>query len=751
MKVRVLRAFTVLAFAVLVLVGLIFNSGFDSLSSFGFKSIAEICPVGALESMLASKTLIPRVIIGFLVFTAVCVVLGRFFCSWLCPVPSLRKAVGSNPPTPLKTGQNNTVGLSIFSKEDTRNRKIGNSEVLQTSSDEVINRKDCSQKNISKVPKTPFVILGAALASAFAFGFPVFCIVCPVGLTFAVIIGLWSMVTFNEPTITLLLIAVFLLIEIVFLRKWCHQLCPIGAVISLLSYFNKTFTPKVSPHCLKQSCGMDCNRCRDACPEGIDLNAKVSPFLMARCSKCHACAEACPVSAIHFPFFTGKKQKQEEPSKLTPITIKLRTPDQAIKDFSEVAIPLTKEQVIVEASRCIDCGACETACPQHTPVRKMMAEIRQKHFLKAGKTLLVPGAMPEICGRICPQEELCQSVCPLSQTTGAIRIGALTSFCADYALKRGLPIKRRGTKKGKIGIVGAGPAGLAAADSLRNKGFSVSVFEGSTIGGGLLEFGIPSFKLPKSCVENRMKYYKKEGIDFHFGTKIESTEQIKALCRGFDAVLWAAGATQPVVPKIEGIQGENFFTSDVFLKEIATSQLQSISPRFELKGKRVAILGAGDSAMDCARSAIRLGASSAICIARKKLKEVSAHGKEVKQAEQEGVVFIDFSTVTKILRDLDGHLSGVQICNRESSQESVVQVDFLVSAWGFRPKVLSSLQNVIKFNEDGTIKTDHNLCAGGNIFVAGDAVLGADLVTDAVAQGRYAAECIEKFLEQSKK
>ena len=762
MKTFVLRGITVFIFICLVLTGLWFNTGFGTLSSFGIGTISEICPVGALESMLAAKTVIPRALIGLIAFLLICLLLGRVFCGWLCPVPWLRKGAGTEPVPPFKNKEKKTGQIQYFNKDDIRDRAavrsdenagtvghgaaISGAEAKESQTNKYSFRDNGEEVNGSALPKTPFVVLGAALLSAFAFGFPVFCIVCPVGLTFALVIGVWGMIVFNEPSLTIALIAGFLLIEVLFLRKWCHSFCPIGAIISLFSYFNRFFKPTVNSSCLKRAKGFNCSRCREVCPEGIDLNAKVSPMLLARCTKCHACSDACPVQAINFPLIAKKTAKTAQAKNPRPAsTIQYRAPEEAIKDFSPVRLPLTRKLAVYEAERCISCGACEVVCPQHSPIREMMDFVRQEQFLKAGRVLLKAGAMPEICGRVCPQDRLCQGACPLAEEGGSVRIGALTGFCADYILSRDPKISISRRLKDRVAIIGAGPAGLACADVLCRKGLEVVVFDKNKKGGGLLYYGIPSFKLPKDIVERRLDIYQKEGIRFEFGRVIETAEEIETLVRDHDAVLWAAGAAEPVKPAIPGVEGVGFFTSDVFLGKVNVSS-NSSNAEFGIQGSEVAVLGGGDSAMDCARCAVRLGAKQVTCIARKPRSSISAAQRELRLAESEGVELCASTQVEKIVRDANERIIGVQTADSLGNQK-LIPAKIVISAWGFRNKPHPGLEKFVKFNSDGTIKTDGAMRAGEKIFAAGDAVLGADLVTDAIAQGRYAAQKIIEFIK----
>lgn len=745
MKPSVLRAAAALTFVGLVAGGLIANNGFGTFSSFGIGAVAEICPLGALETLLASKTMIPRVLIALLGFVLFCLILGRVFCGWVCPVPILRKAAGLEPTTPLKEYGREKKEIQFIERNVVAHRR--NPERRHFSLESAAAKEEKSQSS-EILSKTPFVVLAATLASAFAFGFPVFCLICPVGLSFALILGIWSMVTFNEPSWTLLLIASFLTIEIVFLKKWCHGFCPLGALISIFSCLNRTFRPIIGDNCLHKNSGFDCHRCKEACPEGIDLTRKVSPIHFSRCTKCNACAQSCPAHAISFPFMPHRKKKTKDILTPAPLTVKHRAPKDSVNDFEATLIPITKNEAVIEANRCIDCGACEIACPQKTPIRDMMALVREEKFLKAGKLLLAPGAMPEICSRVCPRDHLCQSACPLAEKEGPIQIGAITGFCADYALARTPVLHKARKKKGKVAVVGAGPAGLACADVLARSGVEVKVFDKNLEPGGLLLYGIPSFKLPKETLKRRIGLYSRLGVIFELGKKIETQQDFEELRQQFNAVVWAGGASEPVRPKIEGVDGEGFLTSDVFLAKVNTVVKNLNSDHYSLAGKNIVILGAGDSAMDCARCAVRLSAAKVICIARKTINELSANKKELRRAVSEGVQILDRTVVKEIVRNDSGLVIGVLI-EQADRERRTIPADLVISAWGFRPKKVDGLTGLVTFQGDGTISTDEQLYAGNRIYVAGDAALGADLVTDAVAQGRLAAKSILEHINES--
>lgn len=278
-KLSTLRAVSISFFIVLALVGLAFHTGTGTLSAFGYHSIAAICPLGSLEAMIASHTFIPTVMISLAVFLLVCIVLGRIFCAWMCPIPLFRKwfPKKNNPASSQKIPSSHATpeGATLLSS--------------------------------AKKVDTSYYILGGALGSSFLFGFPVFCLICPVGLTFAVIISLWRLIQFNEPTWSLLVFPLILALELIFFRFTCRKFCPLGALISLMSRANIFFKPTVNEKsCLRSTKGAECNICQTACHEEIDLHQPLNREALARCTKCSDCKDACPMHAISFKFFQKK-------------------------------------------------------------------------------------------------------------------------------------------------------------------------------------------------------------------------------------------------------------------------------------------------------------------------------------------------------------------------------------------------------------------------------------------------------------
>jgi ferredoxin-type protein NapH len=278
-----LRTITVLLFLALTAIGLGFKSGVGSLCAFGYRTIAAICPLGAIETALASKTFLPLTMISLSVLIAFALVLGRIFCAWICPVPMVRSWM---------------VGSAKKNGSSSADQPVAINEGIPPSE-----RHPDGKPSKIRLDSRHY-ILGGALLSTAIFGFPVFCLICPIGLIVATGIGIWRLFQFNEPSWTLLIFPAILVLELVVCKKWCRKICPLGALLSLLSSLNVFIRPKVNPNtCIRISKGMDCTLCKSACPEEIDLHHAKESQPLSECTKCRECSDACQAKAISFPFF----------------------------------------------------------------------------------------------------------------------------------------------------------------------------------------------------------------------------------------------------------------------------------------------------------------------------------------------------------------------------------------------------------------------------------------------------------------
>jgi ferredoxin-type protein NapH len=303
MKIKIARRIVLVLPLLLVIVGLAFATGTGTLSSFGWQQISLICPLGVLGSFLASLmgggalAFLPHALIMIVILLIIGAVLGKVFCGWICPVPPLRRFFDRF--RPKKKQQAQELALTEAELKDLKGAASGCGAKGGCAA--------CAEKRHKLDSR--HIVLGGAIVSSVAFGFPVFCLVCPVGLTFATVIALWRMVGFAELSWSLLVFPLILVVEVVFLRKWCNKICPLGAVMSLLGLTNRLFRPKVDKtKCLREN-GVECQVCSQVCPEHLDPHFGTG---MHECSKCGECVAQCPAHAISIPFAPHKEAPMPE-------------------------------------------------------------------------------------------------------------------------------------------------------------------------------------------------------------------------------------------------------------------------------------------------------------------------------------------------------------------------------------------------------------------------------------------------------
>lgn len=294
MKARTLRTIVTFAVLVLVAIGYFTAWGIGNLSGFGWDAFSVLCPLGYLESLVAGKTFVPRAFISFVVILVLIVVFGRVFCAWICPMPTLQRLIPGVRGRKRKADAQVAQGVSAC--EATADKPAGKVRRVRFDS--------------------RFGVLLGALASAAIFGFPVFCLICPVGLTFATALLVMRLFAFGDVTWAVVVVPLVLLIEVVFLRKWCGKFCPLGALISLVSGANRTLRPHVDDAaCLFTSKGMRCFACSKACPEHLDVRRpQLSEEALGNCTKCRECADACPAKAISFPVLPKADGSHDAPA-----------------------------------------------------------------------------------------------------------------------------------------------------------------------------------------------------------------------------------------------------------------------------------------------------------------------------------------------------------------------------------------------------------------------------------------------------
>lgn len=764
-----LRALAALAFFLLFLLGLAVHTGWGTASSFGIAEIAAICPLGNLEAMLASKTFLPRALVGFAVFLVVAALLGRFFCGWLCPVPWVEKALSklrapgrrfglglkespAASETPRTSACTTTNASSNTASESGKNapRSCPSGASCASSS-----CKDCAlasrvkEKADQATEKTPYWILGGALASSAVFGFPVFCLICPVGLTFALTVALWRLFEFNETNWAILWFAGFLVLELLVLRRWCSRFCPLGALWTLASRLNRFFRPKAREDlCTRMTHGVPCTICRDVCPEGIDpASVANDPMLLARCTKCGACAAVCPTGAVHFPFLadSGRKTVPILPVSTDSSTLKQEGNLSAATVEGTDAV-LSPEEERSEVARCIHCGACGERCPLGDRMPRATALLARGRREEAAEVLLASGGFPEITSRVCPTERFCEGACAAEHDGRPVAIAMLEKTLADETLKAGWrPDVRHAARRRRVAVVGSGPAGLACADVLARLGVEVHVIDRAPVAGGLLSLGIPAFKLPRGIVARRVKLLEDAGVRFALGISVGKDVAWRDLANEFDAVFAGTGAARPVTLDLPGADNASVMTADVFLRAVAAKDWKLPDASFPietLKGRRVSVLGGGDTALDCARTAVRLGAASVSLVARRAKDALRARPSDLARAQAESVTLLCGRTVSSLSISSDGTLEGLALrsASNPDEAEETLPADVVIVAYGFRPVPDGELQTLgVAYDDAGRIVTDdEGRTSAPKLWAGGDAVRGPALVNRAFADGRRA-------------
>ena len=450
-----------------------------------------------------------------------------------------------------------------------------------------------------------------------------------------------------------------------------------------------------------------------------------------------------------------------------------KTTQSRLKNFKEIYLQFAREKAEEQASRCSQCGIpfCQVHCPLQNNIPdwlKLTAENRLKEAYEISSST---NNMPEICGRICPQDRLCEGNCVIEQSGhGTVTIGSIEKYITDVAWEKGwiknIDILKE--RKSNIGIIGSGPAGLAAAEQLRKKGYGVTIYDRYDRPGGLLIYGIPNFKLEKDIVIRRTERLQNSGVKFQMNCEIGSSLSFDEIKNKHNAILIATGVYKPRKINLNKNNAANIVPALDFLIASNKKGLNDLVENFDngilnAEDKNVVVVGGGDTAMDCVRTAVRQGAKSVKCLYRRDQKNMPGSQREVQNAIEEGV---DFQWLTlpleylgknkvekiKIARmqlgspDESGRRSAEIISNSETNLES----DLVIEALGFEPENIPQMFNKKELNvtQWGTLKIDYkNMMTSLNgVFAAGDIVRGASLVVWGIKDGRDAAEHIHNFI-----
>ena len=448
-----------------------------------------------------------------------------------------------------------------------------------------------------------------------------------------------------------------------------------------------------------------------------------------------------------------------------------------VDDFNEIYDEFIFNKAKEQSSRCSQCGVpfCQVHCPLHNNIPDWLKLTAEGRIKEASDLAHSTNNMPEICGRICPQDRLCEGNCVIEQSGhGTVTIGSVEKYITDTAWEKNWikPIKILKQQEESVGIIGAGPAGLACAEELRKVGYKVIIYDRYDRAGGLLIYGIPNFKLEKYVVERRTNLLKKSGIKFQLNTEIGKNLSLDELKNKHDAILISTGVYKPREIDLPGHDLKNIFPAMDFLTASNRKGLGDNVKNFDngilnSENKNIVVIGGGDTAMDCVRTAVRQNAKSVKCLYRRDRENMPGSAREVNNAEEEGIEFIWLSSPKKYIgsekvssvlvekmrldkADSSGRKKPIPVPNSDFE----IKADLVIKALGFDPENLPTLFNNknLTVSDWGTIKINLKTMETSipGIFAAGDIVRGASLVVWAIRDGRDAAIEIQKYLKQRK-
>ena len=448
------------------------------------------------------------------------------------------------------------------------------------------------------------------------------------------------------------------------------------------------------------------------------------------------------------------------------------------EDFDEIYQEFLKDRAVQQSSRCSQCGVpfCQVHCPLSNNIPDWLKLTAEGRYEEAYQLSQSTNNMPEVCGRICPQDRLCEGNCVIEQSGhGTVTIGSIEKYITEKAWENGWvkPIEINSEKNESVGIIGSGPAGLACGEQLRKKGYKVTIYDRYDRAGGLLIYGIPGFKLEKHVVQRRIKLLEESGIKFVLNFEVGKDSSLMELREKHDAILIATGVYKAREVNLPGNDLSNIFPAMEFL---TASNKKGLGDKVELfdngtlnaEGKDVVVIGGGDTAMDCLRTSVRQNAKSVKCLYRRDRENMPGSAREVGNAEEEGVEFIwltspkEFKGTNKIESVVVNKMklgepddSGRRKPVVEENSDFEIKADLVIKALGFDPEDLPKLFNEEKLQVSrwGTIKADFDTMETSieGVFAAGDIVRGASLVVWGIKDGRDAATSIDNYLVSKQK
>ncbi|MGL5600389.1 MAG: formate-dependent uric acid utilization protein AegA [Silvania sp.] len=582
----------------------------------------------------------------------------------------------------------------------------------------------------------------------------------------------------------------------------CAQSCPNGAIART----------RDSVQVDSQKC-IGCKACVVACPFGtMEIVISAEAATAQKCDLCldrpqgPACVENCPADALsrvtpdslnqlartrRLRTARHEAQPWQTRAGISPVGISKReqmsalpprgepdklSPAARANNFAEIYLPFRPEQAHREAERCLKCGehsVCEWTCPLHNPIPQWIELVLAGNIDDAVELSHQTNCLPEITGRVCPQDKLCEGACTVRDVAGSVTIGNIERYISDQALAKGWRPDLSGVQPvdKRVAIIGAGPAGLACADALIRRGVSVTVFDRHPEIGGLLTFGIPAFKLDKSLLARRREIFTAMGIRFELNCEVGKDVPLAELLSDYDALFVGVGTYRSMKAGIPHEDAPGVYDALPFLVG-NTRQLMGLTssaeePFVDTAGLNVVVLGGGDTAMDCVRTALRHGATNVTCAYRRDEANMPGSKKEVKNAKEEGAVFEFNVQPVELVLDDAGRVNGIRLLRTRLGEadsqgrrrpqpipgsEFVMPADAVIMAFGFNPHAMPWLQaQGVEVDDWGRIAASVDSrfryqTSNPQIFAGGDAVRGADLVVTAMAEGRHAAQGIADWL-----
>jgi glutamate synthase (NADPH) small chain len=446
------------------------------------------------------------------------------------------------------------------------------------------------------------------------------------------------------------------------------------------------------------------------------------------------------------------------------------------KNFNEVALGYSDENAMSEANRCIQCPRkpCTEGCPVNVDIPDFIKALREGNMPQAVKVLKSKNSLPGISGRVCPQESQCEKLCSLGKKAAPIAIGRLERYVADWERTHKDEVGAAADivlPSGKsVAVAGSGPAGLTLAADLAKKGHKVTIYEALHVAGGVLMYGIPEFRLPKDIVQNEVNYVRSLGVDINLDSVVGKIVGIDELLdNGYDAIFLGTGAGLPMFLRIPGENFNGIYSANEFLTRVNLMKAY-LNGEYDTPlpmGKRVAVVGGGNVAMDSARCALRLGADKVYIVYRRSWVEMPARHEELENAEEEGIIFKLLTNPTRFLGDGRGCVSGMECIQMELGEpdasgrrrpipkkgsEFILDIDTAVIALGTMPNpLLPSTTQGLATTSEGTLVTDFKTgqTAKAKVWAGGDVATGAATVISAMGAGKIAAASMDSYLRQS--